>query len=50
MQSAQNVEKNVKFHSNQTRADLYTAENATLKNDQQEVTDTKRIKLLLYNM
>ncbi|MGD2066714.1 MAG: hypothetical protein PVI43_06065 [Candidatus Bathyarchaeota archaeon] len=30
MQSAQNVEKNVKFHSNLTKTDLYTAENVTL--------------------
>ena len=47
MQSAQNVERNVKFPSNQTKVDLYTAENATPKNDPQEATDTKRITQLL---
>jgi hypothetical protein len=40
MQSVLNVEKNVKFHSNLTKADLYTAENALLKRDLREV-DTK---------
>jgi hypothetical protein len=45
MQSALNVEKNVKYHSNPTPADLYTAEIVTLKNDPQEV-DIKLNKLV----
>jgi len=44
MQSALNVEKNAKFHSNLTKADLYTAEIVTLKSDPQEV-DIKLNKL-----
>ena len=40
MQSVLNVEKNVKFHSNQTKTDLYTAEIVLLKRDPREV-DTK---------
>jgi hypothetical protein len=32
-----NVDKNVKFHSNLTKADLYTAENATGRKDPPEV-------------
>ena len=43
-QSALNVEKNAKYHSNLTKADLYTAEIVTLKNDPQEV-DIKLKKL-----
>ena len=39
-QSALNVEKNVKSHSNLTKADLYTAENVTAREDPPEV-DTK---------
>ena len=45
MQSALNVEKNVKYHSNPTKVDLYTAEIVTLKNDPQEV-DIKLNKLV----
>jgi len=30
------VSRNVKFHSNLTKADLYTAENATQREDPQE--------------
>jgi hypothetical protein len=45
MQSALNVEKNVKYHSNLTQADLYTAEIVTLKSDPQEV-DIKLNKLV----
>jgi hypothetical protein len=37
MQSALNVDKNVKFHSNLTPADLYTAENVTVRKDPPEV-------------
>jgi hypothetical protein len=37
MQSVLNVEKNVKFHSNRTKADLYTAENVTVRKDPPEV-------------
>jgi hypothetical protein len=33
LQFALNVKRNVKFPSNQTEADLYTAENVTLKKD-----------------
>jgi hypothetical protein len=33
MQSVLNVDKNVKFHSNLTRADLYTAEIAIVRKD-----------------
>jgi hypothetical protein len=40
MQSALNVDKNVKFHSSLTKADLYIAENVLLKRDPREV-DTK---------
>jgi hypothetical protein len=40
MQSVLNVEKNVKYHSNQTKTDLYTAENVLLKRDPREA-DTK---------
>jgi hypothetical protein len=43
-QSALNAEKNVKYHSNLTKADQYTAEIVTLKNDLQEV-DIKLKKL-----
>jgi hypothetical protein len=45
MQSALNVEKNVKYHSNLTQVDLYTAEIVTLKSDPQEV-DIKFNKLV----
>ncbi len=41
MQSVLNVDKNVKFHSNLTKADLYTAENVTLKKDPREEIDIK---------
>jgi hypothetical protein len=41
MQSALNVEKNAKFHSNLTQADLYTAENVTLNEDPREEIDIK---------
>ena len=37
MQFVLNVDKNVKFHSNLTQADLYTAEIVTPKSDPQEV-------------
>jgi hypothetical protein len=37
MQFVLNVDKNVKFHSSLTKADLYTAENATVRKDQPEV-------------
>jgi hypothetical protein len=37
MQSALNVIRNVKFLSNQTKVDLYTAENVTVINVLQEV-------------
>jgi hypothetical protein len=36
MQSVPNVERNVKFLSNQTKADPYTAENAMQREDPQE--------------
>ena len=41
MQSVLNADKNVKFPSNQTQADLYIAENATQNEDPREETDTK---------
>ena len=41
MQSVLNVTKNVKFHSNQTEADLYIAENVTLNEDPREEIDIK---------
>jgi len=42
MQSVVNVNKNVKFHSNQTEADLYIAENVTLNEDpREEIVDIK---------
>jgi hypothetical protein len=37
MQSALNVKRNVKFPSNQTEVDLYTAENVTVVNVLREV-------------
>ena len=40
-QSALNVDKNVKFHSNLTKADLYTAENVMLNEDPREGVDIK---------
>ena len=36
MQSVLNVDKNVKFHSNLTKADLYTVENAIVRKDPPE--------------
>jgi len=41
MQSAPNVEKNVKFPSNPTEADLYTVENVIPNEDPREETDIK---------
>jgi len=41
MQSVPNVDKNVKFLSNLTEADLYTAKNAMQREDPQEEIDTK---------
>jgi hypothetical protein len=41
MQSAPSVEKNVKFHSNLTQADLSIAANVTLNEDPREEIDTK---------
>ena len=41
MQSAPNVDKNVKFHSNLIRTDLNTAENVMLNEDPREEIDTK---------
>jgi hypothetical protein len=41
MQSVLNVDKNVKFLSSLTRADLYIAGNVTLNADPREETDTK---------
>jgi hypothetical protein len=41
MQSVLNVDKNVKFLSNQTLADLYTAENVTVNEDPREEIDIK---------
>jgi len=41
MQSVLNVDKNVKFHSNQTEADLYIAENVMLNEDPREEIDIK---------
>ena len=40
-QSVPSVAKNVKFRSNLTEADRYTAENATQREDPQEEIDTK---------
>jgi hypothetical protein len=41
MQSVPNVDKNVKFRSNQTKADQYIAENVGQKEDHQEEIDIK---------
>jgi len=42
MQSVLNVDKNVKFHSNQIQADPSTAENVTLNEDpREEIVDIK---------
>ncbi len=41
MQSVLNVEKNVKFHSNLTEEDLFTAESVMLNEDPREEIDTK---------
>jgi hypothetical protein len=41
MQSVLNVDKNVKFHSNQTEADPSIAENVTLNEDPREEIDIK---------
>ena len=41
MQSVLNVTKNVKFHSNQTKADPSIAENVTLNEDPREEIDIK---------
>ena len=41
MQSALNVDKNVKFHSSLTQADRYIAENVTLNEDPREEIDIK---------
>jgi len=41
MQSALNVDKNAKFHSNLTQADPSTAENVTPNEDPREETDIK---------
>jgi len=38
-QSVQSAVKNVRFHSNLTEADLYTAENAMQREDPQEEVD-----------
>ena len=43
MQSAVSVDKNVKFPSNPTQADLYIAENVTLNEDPREEIDIKLI-------
>jgi len=43
MQSAPNVDKNVKFPSNLILADLYTAANAMLNEDPREEIDIKLI-------
>jgi len=42
LQFVLNVKKNAKFLSNRMEADLYTAKNVTLKNDQPE-EDIKQI-------
>ena len=41
IQSALNVDKNVKFHSSLTRTDLYTAESVMRNEDRREEIDTK---------
>ena len=43
-QSVLNEDKNVKFLSSQTLADLYIAENVTQNEDPREETDTKLVK------
>ena len=43
MQSALNVDKNVKFPSSPTQADLYIAENVMLNEDPREEIDIKLI-------
>jgi len=40
-QSVLNVDKNVKFLSNQTKVDPYIVENVTLNEDPREEIDTK---------
>jgi hypothetical protein len=41
LQSVLNVEKNVKFHSNQTEEDQYIAESVMLNEDPREEIDIK---------
>jgi hypothetical protein len=41
MQSVPNVDKNVKFRSNQTKADQYIAETVGLKDEIREEVDIK---------
>jgi len=45
MQSARNVDKNVKSPSNQTEADQCIAENVMQKEDQQDLKEEVDIKL-----
>jgi len=47
MQFVLNVDKNVKFHSNLTKADLYTVENVTARKDPPEV-DIKPVGELFF--
>ena len=48
MQSALNVDKNVKFRSNLILADLYTAENVMLNEDPREGIDIKLTRQHLF--
>jgi len=50
MQSAPNVDKNVKFPSNLILADLYTAENVMLNEDPREEIDIKLISSNLFSL
>jgi len=50
MQFVLNVDKNVKFHSNLTKADLYTVENVTEIKDPPEVDIKLDGKFFSYKM
>lgn len=46
-----NVEKNVKFHSNPTEVDQYTAKNVIPSEDQQEDTNfASELSLIIHNL
>ncbi len=49
MQSVLNVTKNVKFHSNQTKADPSIAENVTLNDDPREEIIDIKLQVSIYS-